>query len=462
MKDEKHEAGDGGVLHQDRRDFLKTGAVAGLGTALAGLTFPGPARAGGKGEARTQFKVNPIDPVRVGFVGVGGMGSVHVQNYLNIEGVQVKAVCDIVPEKVARMQKMVVAAGQPEPTGYSRGPTDFVRMCETEDLDLVMNATPWEWHVPVCVAAMKNGKHAVTEVPAAMSIDDCWELVETAEKFAKHCQMMENCCYDRIELMTLHIVRQGVLGEVLHAEAGYLHDLREVKFSNQGEGLWRRAWSQKFNGNLYPTHGLGPVAQCMNINRGDAFDFLVSMSGPTRGLHEYAVEKFGPDSPQAGEKYVLGDVNTSLIRTKLGKTIILIHDTNLPRPYSRINLVQGTKGIAHKYPDRIYIEGRAAREHQWDDFLRFAEEFEHPLWKTIASRGEGRGHGGMDYIEDYRLIGSLRRGEPLDQDVYDAAAWSVIVGASCASVAQRSKPIAIPDFTRGKWKTNPPLGIVTT
>jgi hypothetical protein len=448
-------------LIQDRRDFLKAGAAVGVGTALAGLGLPGAAEAQTKGEARTQFAVKPIDVVRVGFVGVGGMGSTHVQNYLNIDGVQIKAICDIVPEKVARAQKWVVAAGQPNPTGYSKGPTDFVRMCETENLDLVMTATPWEWHVPVCVAAMKNGKHAVTEVPAAMSFEDCWQLVETAEKYRKHCQMMENCCYDRIELMTLNMVRQGVLGEVLHAEAGYLHDLREVKFSKDGEGLWRRAWAQKLNGNLYPTHGLGPVAQCMNVNRGDAFDFLASMSSPTRGLHEYAIEKFGADSPQARERYVLGDVNTSLIRTKLGKTIILIHDTNLPRPYNRINLVQGTKGLAHKWPDRIYIEGKAAKAHEWDDFEKFAAQFEHPLWKAIAAKGEGRGHGGMDYIEDYRLIRSLRKGEPLDQDVYDAAAWSAIVGASCESVAKLSKPIAIPDFTRGKWKTNPPLGIVT-
>ncbi len=294
-----------------------------------------------------------------------------------------------------------------------------------------------------------------------MFLDDCWALVEAAEKHGKHCQMMENCCYDRIELMTLNLVRQGLLGEILHAEAGYLHDLREVKFSKDGEGLWRRAWAQKLNGNLYPTHGLGPVAQCMNVNRGDAFDVLVSMSSPGRGLHEYAVDKFGPDSPQAKEKYVLGDVNTSLIRTKLGKTIILIHDTNLPRPYTRINLVQGTKGLAHKWPDRLYLEGKAAKPHQWDDFEKFAAEFEHPLWKAIAAKGEGRGHGGMDYIEDYRLIQSLQKGEPLDQDVYDAAAWSAVVEASCRSVAAKGKPIEIPDFTRGRWKTTPPLGIIT-
>jgi predicted dehydrogenase len=442
-----------------RRDFLKIGA-AGLGAAMAGLGFEGRGGAAAPEQARSQFRGSGIPTVKVGFVGVGGMGSAHVRNYLAIEGVAIKAVCDIRPAHAERSRNWVVEAGQPEPTLYTNGPRDFERMCATEDLDLVMTATPWEWHVPVCLAAMRNGKHVATEVPAAMSLDDCWALVEAAEKYQKHCQMMENCCYDRIELMTLNLVRKGILGEVLHAEAGYLHDLRGVKFSSQGEGLWRRAWSQKLNGNLYPTHGLGPVAQCMNINRGDAFDYLVSMSSPTRGLHDYAVAQFGPDSPQAREKFVLGDVNTSLIKTKLGKTIILIHDTNLPRPYSRINYVQGTRGLARKWPDRIYVEGRSPKNDQWDDFETFAAEFEHPLWKAIAARGEGRGHGGMDYIEDYRLIQSLRRGEPLDQDVYDAAAWSAIVGASVRSVAAKGRPVEIPDFTRGLWKTNPPLGIV--
>ena len=443
-----------------RRDFLKIGAAAGLGAAVAGLGLEGRDAPAAPGEARSQFKAPAVPTVKVGFVGVGGMGSAHVQNYLNIEGVEVKAICDIRPAHVERAQKWVVEAGQPKPAGYSNGPRDFERMCETEELDLVMTATPWEWHVPVCLSAMKNGKHAATEVPAAMTLEDCWALVEAAEKYKKHCQMMENCCYDRIELMTLNLVRKGLLGEVVHAEAGYLHDLRGVKFSNEGEGLWRRAWAQKLNGNLYPTHGLGPVAQCLNVNRGDAFDYLVSMSSPSRGLQEYAVATFGAGSAQAKERFVLGDVNTSLIKTKLGKTIILIHDTNLPRPYTRINLVQGTHGLAHKWPDRIYIEGKAGKPHQWDDFEKFSAEFEHPLWKAIASKGEGRGHGGMDYIEDYRLIQSLRKGEPLDQDVYDAAAWSAIVGASVKSVAAKGKPVEIPDFTRGKWKTNPPLGII--
>lgn len=447
----------------NRRAFLRTAAagMAGLSAALAGFKPLAADSPRTPGEARSGFKTAPLPAVRIGFVGVGGMGSAHVQNLLAVDGVRIAAICDIVPARVERARKLVAEAGQPLPTGYSRGERDFERMIDNEDLDLVFNATPWEWHVPICLYAMKNGKHAATEVPAAMSLEDCWALVETAEKFGRHCQMMENCCYDRIELMTLNLVRRGALGEILHAEAGYLHDLREVKFSREGEGLWRRAWSEKLNGNLYPTHGLGPVAQCLNINRGDAFDFIVSMSSPSRGLHEYAVHHFGPDSPQAAEKYALGDVNSTLIRTKLGKTIILIHDTNLPRPYTRINLIQGTKGIARKWPDRIYIESRAAESHAWEGFEKFAAEFEHPLWKAIAARGEGRGHGGMDYIEDFRLIQSLRAGEPLDQDVYDAAAWSAMVGATCASVAAGSRPVEIPDFTRGRWKTNAPLGIVT-
>ncbi len=447
------------IRNPARRDFLKL-SLAGT----AGLWLGSQA---GKLEARPEipsdygplFASRPLDVVRVGFVGVGGMGSVHVQNFLNIEGVEIRAICDIVEEKVARAQKWVEEAGFPKPKGYSRGPWDFKRMCQEEDLDLVFTATPWEWHVPVCVEAMKNGKHAATEVPAAVTLEECWELVETAERYKKHCVMMENCCYDRVELMSLNMVRRGLLGEVLHAEAGYLHDLRDVKFSSEGEGLWRRQHSWTRNGNLYPTHGLGPVAQCLNINRGDVFDYLVSMSSPSRGLQLYAREKFGPDSPQARERFALGDVNTSLIKTRLGKTIILIHDTNLPRPYSRIHLIQGTRGILQKWPDRIYVEGRSP-DHRWEDIEAYAEEFEHPLWKKLSQKGEGRGHGGMDFIEDYRLVQCLRAGTPMDMNVYDAAAWSAVSALSEKSVARKSEPVKFPDFTRGAWKTTPPLGII--
>ncbi len=448
----------------DRRDFIKLG-TAGLGAALGGMNSSGCAGAGTGMGIRNQpappvrFSSPPIERVRIGYVGVGGMGTNHVGNLLRIEGVEIRAICDIVEDHAVRSQKLTVEAGQPSPTLYTRGEYDFERMCGEEDLDLVYTATPWEWHVPVCVAAMKNGKHAVTEVPAAVTLEECWQLVENAENYKKHCIMMENCCYDRSELMVLNMVRQGLFGELMHCEAGYLHDLRNVKFDMKGEGLWRLAHSIKRNGNLYPTHGLGPVSQCLNINRGDRYDYLVSTSSNSRGLNLYAAEKFGADDPRAKQKYALGDVNVSMITTINGRTITLVHDCNLPRPYSRINFVQGTKGIFRGYPDKIYIEGRSP-EHQWETTREYLKEFEHPLWTSISGKAKG-GHGGMDFIEDYRLIKCLREGLPTDMDVYDAAAWSVITELSEISVANKSKPVDVPDFTRGRWKTYPPIGIVS-
>jgi hypothetical protein len=400
-----------------------------------------------------------MEVVRMGFVGVGLQGSSHVRNFLNIEGVEIVAVCDVVPEKVERIQQWCVEAGRPRPTGYSRGERDYERLCAEEDLDLVFTSTPWEWHVPVCVSAMQNGKHAATEVPAAYTIDGCWELVETAESLQKHCVMMENCNYDRPELMVLNLVRQGLLGEVLHAECGYLHDLRAIKWENRNEGLWRRNHAWVRNGNFYPTHGLGPVANCMNINRGDQFAYLVSMSSPSRGLQLWAQEHFPEGALQRSETFALGDVNTSLIKTVNGKTIYVSHDTNLPRPYSRIHMVQGTKGIFQGYPNRVYVEGRSP-SHRWEEAEDYYEEFEHPIWKKLREASEGAGHGGMDYIEDFRLIECLRNGEPTDMNVYDAAALSAVCELSEISVASGSAPVEFPDFTRGRWKDWPEWPIV--
>jgi len=405
------------------------------------------------------FAAPPIQTVRIAYVGIGGQGGGHVNNLLKIPGCRITAVCDIRPERTDWATKKITEAGQPAPAVYNKGPHDFERLCETEDVDLVYNATPWEFHVPIMLAAMKNGKHTATEVPAAMTVDDCWAMVESAEKHKKHCLLMENCNYDRMEMMVYNIVRQGLFGEILHAEGGYLHDLRAIKFADEGEGLWRRAWATKLNGNLYPTHGLGPIANCLDINRGDRFDYLVSMSGPSRGLQDWAAEHVPADSPKRQERYVLGDVNASLIKTARGKTILVEHCTNLPRPYSRIHMVQGTKGLFQGYPNRLYIEGRG-KEDQWQEAAALLNEFEHPLWKEIAAQAQGAGHGGMDYIEDYRLIKCLREGKPTDMNVYDAAALSAVVGLSVQSVAKRSAAVDFPDFTRGRWKTTPPLDIV--
>ena len=261
-------------------------------------------------------------------------------------------------------------------------------------------------------------------------------------------------------MMMLNMVRRGVLGELLHCEAGYMHDLRNLKLSSSGEGLWRGDHSVKRNGNLYPTHGLGPVAQCLNINRGNQFDYLVSMSSKSRGLSLYAHKHLDPDHPRAKIKYRNGDVNSSLIRTVNGETIVLQHDCDTPRPYSRINLVQGTKGISRSYPEPIiYVEDRSPA-HQWDPLDNYAEEFEHPLWRTLGKHAKGKGHGGMDYMMMYRLVKALHTGKPPDMDVYDAAAWSVVSELSECSVANKSRPVNFPDFTRGTWKKREPLGII--
>ncbi|MCK4762746.1 MAG: Gfo/Idh/MocA family oxidoreductase [Candidatus Aminicenantes bacterium] len=440
-----------------RRDFLKKGAAAGLTISVIGSACATKRKIS---TAPGVKKAAPIDTVRVGFVGVGGMGSAHCRNLLNIEGVEIRAVCDILESKVERIQRWVVDAGFPKPKGYSRGEFDFKRMCDQEDLDLIMTATPWRWHVPVCLAAMKAGKHAATEVPAAVTLDECWDLVLTAEKTQKYCMMLENCCYGRSEMAVLNMVRQGLFGELIHAGAGYLHDLRALKFSSEGEGMWRTAHSIKRDGNLYPTHGLGPVAECMNINRGNRFEYLVSMSSKSRGLNVFAAEELGADSPEAIQKYALGDVNVSLIKTANGETITLYHDCDLPRPYSRINMVQGTKGIFQGYPDRIYIEGISKKAHRWDTFDDYYKKYDHPLWKQEAERAKGAGHGGMDYVEDFRLIDALRKGRLPDMDVYDAAAWSVVSELSERSVSGKSKPVDFPDFTRGQWRTNKPIHLV--
>jgi predicted dehydrogenase len=461
------------VADMNRRDVLKVGA-AGLGVVLAGgitgcdasdagvskSLSPGAFTAPDLGAApAAPFSAPPIENVRIGFVGVGGMGSAHVRNLLKIEGCQITAVCDIVAEHAERVSGWVTEAGFPAPTLYTRGERDFERLCAEEDLDLVYTATPWEWHVPVCVAAMENGKHAATEVPAAYTVEDCWKLVEYAESRQKHCLMMENVNYGRMEMMVFNMVRQGLLGEVLHGEGGYLHDLRAIKFAEDGEGLWRRWHATQRNGNLYPTHGLGPVANCMDINRGDRFSTLVSMSSPSRGLQNWAADHYPEGHAKRQENYVLGDVNVSLIQTANGRTIYVGHDTNLPRPYSRINVVQGTKGIFQGYPDRVYVEG-VSDPHRWDEASEWLAEYDHPLWKEMEERSQGAGHGGMDFMEDYRLIKCLREGLPTDMNVYDAAALSAVTPLSEWSVANGSQPAQFPDFTRGQWQEWPQLGLV--
>jgi predicted dehydrogenase len=386
---------------------------------------------------------------------------------MRIPNAEVVALCDLVPEKVSRVQEWFRSADLPVPTGYSGSHEEYIRMIGEEDLDLVYTVTPWQYHAPICLEAMRNGANAATEIPMGIYLDELWEMVETAERTGRHCIMMENCCYDRMELMILNMVRQGLFGDLLHAECGYLHDLRALKTSpTYYEERWRIYHSIARDADLYPCHGLGPIAQCMNINRGNQFDFLVSMSCNSGGIGAFAAAEYGPDHEWANQEYALGDVQNTLIRTVGGQTIIVTHDTNTPRPYSRKVLVQGTKGLVRKYPEqKIYVEG-VSRPHQWEDLSdaetrdRWYAEWEHPLHTAIRESASGAGHGGMDYIEDYRLIQCLHEGTPMDMDVYDGAAWSAVVELSERSIARRSRSVDFPDFTRGAWREREPLGII--
>lgn len=459
--------------NNSRRDFLK---LAALGTAAISLGTAGNVFAGqlsGTGiyipsanKTAMGLTCEPLKTVRIAVIGLGMRGEDAVRRLLQIEGVKINAVCDLVPDFVKEANNKITKAGH-NPAAEYLGETDWMKVCERDDIDLVYNCTPWNLHTPIAIHAMKHGKHTALEVPAAMTLEECWQLVDTAEETQRHCMMLENCCYDFFELATLNMARNGVFGEILHAEGAYIHDLRELKFLKQNEGgyynFWRLEYSKKHNGNLYPTHGLGPIAQIMNINRGDRFDYLTSMSTKQAGMSLYAADKFGEGSAEANDIYKLGDMNTTLIHTVNGRTLMVQHDTTSPRPYDRLHLISGTKGMARKWPrPAIALEPNAHQYLKTEEYDKLIAQYEHPLVKQIGEKAKKvGGHGGMDFMMDYRLIYCLRNGLPLDQDVYDAAAWSCIVPLSEQSVNNRSGSIDIPDFTRGAWQTALPWPVVT-
>jgi predicted dehydrogenase len=434
-----------------RRELLKSATLAGAGLTLPSLSFTCDAKLPANNSV-IGMRFEPRDTIHVGIIGVGARGSEMLKEFLAVENVQITALCDIVKEKVDAGQRVVEKAGQKVPAAYVSGDHDFENLCKRNDVDLVYIATPWDWHVPMALAAMSGGKHAAVEVPAATTIEDCWKLVEASEKTRRHCIMMENCCYGYNEMMVLNMVRAGLFGELLHGEAAYIHDLRELLFSDESEGLWRRFPHINRDGNLYPTHGLGPVAQYMNINRGDRLDHLVSMSSASLSLRAYRETHIPAGSPKRKEEYRCGDMNTSLIKTARGRTIMLQHTVTTPRPYDRLNMISGTKGAFRDYPARIYLDGQKGAE-QWAPIDSYKAEYENTLWKNIGELARKRGgHGGMDFILVYRLIECMRKGLVPDMDVYDAASWSAPGPLSELSVAHGSAPVSVPDFTRGRWK----------
>lgn len=460
-------------MNQKRREFLKTSGLAGLSLTSFGLldaegkndsaqaNHTSTPKAGAPKFNMSGYAAPKLEKVRIGFVGLGNRGPGAVKRMNKIDGVDIKALCDIRPEKVNAVKKSLEGSGH-NPDVYTGKEEEWKKMCDRPDIDLIYIATPWSLHAPMAVYAMNQGKHVCIEVPAAKTVDECWQLVETSEKTRKHCMILENCCYDFFELLTLNMSRQGLLGEIIHGEGAYNHDLLQSNFSRTSYyDMWRLKENFR-NGNLYPTHGLGPVAQVLNINRGDRMDYLVATSTNDFSMSAKAKELAAQDDfyKEYANKTYRGNMNVTTIRTELGRTIMLQHDVSSPNIYSRIFKISGTKGSVIKYPEAPRI---AFGDEDWinaDEFKKIEEQHQPPIIKRIGELAKQvGGHGGMDFLMDWRTIDCLRNGLPLDIDVYDAALWSAIAPLSEQSVANRSKSIDIPDFTRGAWKTNKPVDI---
>ncbi|GAA4873145.1 Gfo/Idh/MocA family protein [Saccharopolyspora cebuensis] len=447
---------DHGAL--SRRALLRTSAATAAGLGISGL--PGQAAAATRedvparqGESMMGVPFEARDEVRMGIIGLGNRGSAMLAQILAVPGVRVTALCDVDAAAVRRAARTVTDHGDPEPAQHTRGENDFENLCARDDVDFVYVVTPWEWHVPMAVAAMRGGKHVGVECPIAPSVADLWELVDTSERTRRHCIQLENCCYGRNEMRVLRLAHEGRFGTLLHGAGAYIHDLRKELFSDSYyAGEWRRAWHTKVNGDLYPTHGLGPVASYLDINRGDRLVSISSLGSPAASLAEYRERHVPAGDPAWREDYVKGDVTMSLIRTELGRIIHLVHDVSSPHPYSRLNHLAGSKGVFEDYPPRIYLEPEMS-DHAWGDFADYAS-YDHWLWKEVDP-GPG-GHGGMDYMMVYRLAQTMQLGLPPDIDVYDSAAWSAPFALSAASISAGGTAVPFPDFTRGDWTTPHP------
>ena len=455
-------------MNTDRRSFLKgtawMGAVAAADVAFSSVPKALSAAGGG---FMTTYADKPIPNLRVGIIGVGNRGAGAVHRLSSIPGTTVVAICDLYPKRVAAQQKWLAKNRKPAARSYS-GEEGWKALCES-DLDLVYIVTPWALHAPMAAYAMEHGKHAVTEVPSAMTLDECWMLVETSERTRRHCMQLENCCYGEIEMLALNLVRNGKLGELVHGEGAYIHDLRSLNYADPSrggyQGYWRLKWNDKHVGNPYPTHGLVPIMQAMNVNRGDRMDYLTCVSSAQVGMSAYAKLKFPADSWQAKMNPRCGDMSTTVIRTVKGRTIMVQHDVTSPRPYSRINLLSGTMGCLCDYPFRIALANKPGDQaHGWmgeKDAAAIREKYGHPLWKAAGKIAKKvGGHGGMDFLMELRLCYCLQNGLPLDMDVYDLATSCSLCELCERSAENRGASQDVPDFTRGGWETAAPLGIV--
>lgn len=440
-----------------RRDFLRNTTLASAGL-FAVPSF-----------ATTYFNEN--DKLNVALIGVGLRGTNHLKNLLLRRDINITAICDIDAERIRLAQEHIKKAGFKAPQVFGKSEYDYRNMLALKEVDAVLISTPWLWHTRMSVDAMKAGKYAGVEVSAANTMEECWDLVNTHEETGTHLMILENVNYRRDILAVLHMVKQNVFGELVHYRCGYQHDLRHVKFNDgktaYGEGAefgekgvseakWRTAHSVKRNADVYPTHGLGPIAVMADVNRGNRFVSLTSHATKAIGLHNYVVAVGGPEHPNASVKFKLGDVITSTIATANGETIIITHDCNLPRPYSLGFRVQGANGLWEVDGNRIYVEGKSKESHQWDEAGPWLEKYDHPLWKKYGEYALGAGHGGMDFFVLNAFVESAKGNIAPPMDVYDAAAWSSVTPLSEASIANNGEPQDFPDFTRGLWMKRAP------
>ena len=461
----------------DRRSFIKKTSLSSVALAIGGL-FPKSSHAAPVATADEHymggFAAPKLETIRAAFIGVGARGGDHLTFFASLPGTEVVAISDLYEDNVKKWDEVATTIGKMERHQnvalYHGGEHKWKQMLQEVKPDVVFIATNWKNHAPMVIEAMKQGAHAFVEVPIAVTLDEMWEIVITSERTQKHCMMMENVNYSRDELMFLNMCRQGVVGELLHAEAAYIHDLRtQMKHEERGTGFWRTHHYANRNGNLYPTHGLGPVAQYMNLARqDDNFNSLVSFSTPALGRNDYATQNYPASHKWNQLDFKGGDLNTTIIKTHLGRTIMVQWDETSPRPYSRLNLIQGTKGTLAGFPTRVALEGGVEGvtedHHRWvqgEKLEILYEKYDHPLYKRLNQATKKSGHGGMDGMMVYRIVECLQKGLPLDQNVYEGCFWSAVSPLSERSVTQGGAPQAFPDFTRGNWRKTEPLGIIS-
>jgi predicted dehydrogenase len=429
-----------------RRDFLKANAALALGTRLRA------------GKSSKILKVKKGQSIRAGVVGTGNRGRSLLGILLSMPDVEIPALCDIQKNHLALAEDMVVKAGRKKPDGYGRDEYVFKELMDRDDLDAVIIATYWEWHTPMAVYGMKAGKYVGVEVPAAYTLEECWDLVNTYEETRVPCMMLENWSFRRDNLAVLNMIRQGLLGEIVHCHCAHSHDCIDHWFFDPetGEERWAAKYLLNHNRDQYPTHQLGPVISWMDIGCGDYFDTLTSTATDCFGIRDYFIRRFGSDHPNAHRQFAQGDIVTTVARTKNGKSIVINYDMQLPRPYDNRWMVQGTRGIYNEQRNAVYLTGRSPEYHQWESFDPYQEEYDHSWWKAMKDESGKFSHGGTDYLELRLFLDAVKNKRQTPIDVYDSVMMSAHGPLSEESIAKGNIPIEVPDFTRGRWKTPKP------